>query len=121
MATAVIKPEHEAKRKHFLFSDEHLDLRESMSAWVKKELYPHRNEWEESYWPSEAMRRAGEASSWSRTAPLNSRMPRPIERPISGSRLGPKTSSAITSTMMIWIGEMSNTRAVLRVGPSPLG
>ena len=60
MATAVIKPEHEAKRKHFLFSDEHLDLRESMSAWVKKELYPHRNEWEESYWPSEAMRRAGE-------------------------------------------------------------
>jgi alkylation response protein AidB-like acyl-CoA dehydrogenase len=57
---SVIKPEHEAKRKHFLFSDEHLDLRESMSAWVKKELYPHRNEWEETYWPSEAMRRAGD-------------------------------------------------------------
>jgi alkylation response protein AidB-like acyl-CoA dehydrogenase len=61
VATAtVIKPEHEAKRKHFIFSDEHLDLRESMSAWVKKELFPHRNEWEETYWPSEAMRRAGE-------------------------------------------------------------
>jgi alkylation response protein AidB-like acyl-CoA dehydrogenase len=57
---SVIKPEHGAKRKHFLFSDEHLDLRESMSAWVKKELYPHRNEWEETYWPSDAMRRAGE-------------------------------------------------------------
>jgi alkylation response protein AidB-like acyl-CoA dehydrogenase len=57
---SVIKPEHGAKRKHFLFSDEHLDLRDSMSAWVKKELYPHRNEWEETYWPSEAMRRAGE-------------------------------------------------------------
>jgi alkylation response protein AidB-like acyl-CoA dehydrogenase len=56
----VIKPEHEAKRKHFIFSDEHLDLRESMSAWVKKELFPHRNEWEETYWPSETMRRAGE-------------------------------------------------------------
>ena len=63
MATAtesVIKPEHEAKRKHFLFTDEHLDLRESMSAWVKKEMYPHRNEWEDTYWPSEIMRRAGE-------------------------------------------------------------
>ena len=61
MATAtVIKPEHEATRKHFIFTDEHLDLRESMSAWVKKELHPHRNEWEETLWPDSAMRRAGE-------------------------------------------------------------
>jgi alkylation response protein AidB-like acyl-CoA dehydrogenase len=61
VATAtVIKPEHEAKRKHFIFTDEHLDLRESMSAWVKKELHPHRNEWEETLWPNEVMRRAGE-------------------------------------------------------------
>jgi alkylation response protein AidB-like acyl-CoA dehydrogenase len=61
VATAsVIKPEHEATRKHFIFTDEHLDLRESMSAWVKRELYPHRNEWEETLWPSEVMRRAGE-------------------------------------------------------------
>jgi alkylation response protein AidB-like acyl-CoA dehydrogenase len=60
-ATAsVIKPEHEGARKHFIFNDEHLDLRESMSAWVKKELHPHRNEWEETLWPDEAMRRAGE-------------------------------------------------------------
>jgi len=56
----VIKPEHDAARKHFIFSDEHLDLRESMTAWVKKELWPHRNEWEETLWPDEAMRRAGE-------------------------------------------------------------
>ncbi len=63
MATAtssVIKPEHEATRKHFIFTDDHLDLRESMSAWVKNELHPHRNEWEETLWPDEAMRRAGE-------------------------------------------------------------
>jgi alkylation response protein AidB-like acyl-CoA dehydrogenase len=58
--SSVIKPQHDGSRKHFIFSDEHLDLRESMSAWVKKELHPHRNEWEETYWPSEAMRRAGE-------------------------------------------------------------
>jgi alkylation response protein AidB-like acyl-CoA dehydrogenase len=60
VATAVIKPEHQASSKHLIFTEEHLDLRESMSAWVKNELYPHRNEWEDTYWPSEAMRRAGE-------------------------------------------------------------
>jgi len=59
-AATVIKPEHEATRKHLLFTDEHEDLRESMEAWVKKELWPHRNEWEETTWPNEAMRRAGE-------------------------------------------------------------
>ena len=63
MATAtstVIKPEHDSSRKHLIFTQEHLDLRDSMSAWVKKELFPHRNEWEETQWPNEAMRRAGE-------------------------------------------------------------
>jgi alkylation response protein AidB-like acyl-CoA dehydrogenase len=59
-AATVIKPEHEASRKHLLFTDEHEDLRESMEAWVKKELWPHRNEWEETTWPNETMRRAGE-------------------------------------------------------------
>jgi citronellyl-CoA dehydrogenase len=60
-ATAtVIKPDHAAKRKHLLFTDEHEDLRESMQAWVRKELWPHRNEWEETTWPREAMERAGE-------------------------------------------------------------
>ena len=56
----VIKPDHEAQRKHMIFTQEHEDLRESMQAWVQKELFPHRNEWEESGWPSEVLRRAGE-------------------------------------------------------------
>ncbi len=66
MATAttngskVIKPDHAAERKHMIFTQEHEDLRESMQAWVKKELYPHRNEWEESTWPREIMKRAGD-------------------------------------------------------------
>ena len=63
MATAtesVIKPDHGAKRDHFIFTDEHEDLRESMRSWVLKELTPHRNEWEETGWPDEIMRRAGE-------------------------------------------------------------
>jgi len=66
MATAttdgskVIKPDHAAGRKHFIFSQEHEDLRESMQSWVEKELWPHRNEWEDTYWPTEKMKRAGE-------------------------------------------------------------
>ena len=56
----VIKPDHEAGRKHFIFTQEHEDLRESMTDWVKNELYPHRNEWEETKWPDSAMQRAGE-------------------------------------------------------------
>jgi alkylation response protein AidB-like acyl-CoA dehydrogenase len=63
LATAtstVIKPDHEGSRKHLIFTDEHEDLRESMKSWVLKELTPHRNEWEETTWPNEIMRRAGE-------------------------------------------------------------
>jgi citronellyl-CoA dehydrogenase len=59
-AEAVVKPDHGAARKHLLFNDEHEDLRASMQAWVRKELYPHRNEWEDTTWPNEVMRRAGE-------------------------------------------------------------
>ena len=58
--STVIKPDHAAGRKHFIFSQEHEDLRESMQAWVQKELWPHRNEWEDTYWPTSAMERAGE-------------------------------------------------------------
>ncbi|MBK5233669.1 MAG: acyl-CoA dehydrogenase family protein [Thermoleophilia bacterium] len=56
----VIKPDFEASQKHFIFTQEHEDLRESMEAWAKKELYPHRNEWEETKWPDSAIERAGE-------------------------------------------------------------
>ncbi len=56
----VIKPEHDGTRKHFIFSQEHLDLRDSMTQWVKKEMWPHRNEWEDTLWPDSALRRAGE-------------------------------------------------------------
>src|SRR6266480_4413186 len=31
-----------------------------MRSWVLAELRPHRNEWEETTWPSEVLRRAGE-------------------------------------------------------------
>jgi alkylation response protein AidB-like acyl-CoA dehydrogenase len=57
---SVIKPDHGAQRKHFIFTDEHEQLRESMRSWVLKELTPHRFEWEESGWPDEIVKRAGE-------------------------------------------------------------
>ena len=63
MATAtssVIKPDHEGARKHLLFSDEHDQLRDSMKAWVQKECFPHRMEWEENYWPNSILKRAGD-------------------------------------------------------------
>jgi alkylation response protein AidB-like acyl-CoA dehydrogenase len=59
-ATPVIKPDHEGVRTHLIFTDEHEQLRESMKAWVQKEVFPHRNEWEESYWPDSILKRAGD-------------------------------------------------------------
>src|SRR4029078_4184185 len=56
----VIKPDHGAERKHMIFTQEHEDLRESMQAWVQKELWPHRNEWEETTWPDDVLKRAGD-------------------------------------------------------------
>jgi alkylation response protein AidB-like acyl-CoA dehydrogenase len=57
---SVIKPDHGAQRKHFIFTDEHEALRESMRSWVLKELTPHRFEWEEEGWPDSVVQRAGE-------------------------------------------------------------
>ncbi len=56
----VLKPDHAVRQRHFIFTDEHEALRESMRAWVEKELHPHRMEWEETGWPDKAMRRCGE-------------------------------------------------------------
>lgn len=43
-----------------IFTDEHIELGESMTRWVKDELYPNRLEYEKNYWPSEALKRAGD-------------------------------------------------------------
>ncbi|MDP9187822.1 MAG: acyl-CoA dehydrogenase family protein [Actinomycetota bacterium] len=59
-ADTVIKPDHAASRKHFIFTDEHEELRESMKAWVLKEVTPNRFDWEQSYWPNSILKRAGD-------------------------------------------------------------
>jgi alkylation response protein AidB-like acyl-CoA dehydrogenase len=56
----VLKPDHGANRKHLIFTQEHEDLRESMEAWVKKELAPHAEEYEESLWPDSVLHRMAE-------------------------------------------------------------
>ncbi len=58
--SSVLKPDHAAKRKHFIFTDEHEQLRESIVAFAQKELAPHAEEWEETTFPNSVFPRMGE-------------------------------------------------------------
>src|SRR6478752_9174417 len=62
MATAesVLKPDFQAQRKHFIFTDEHEQLRESIRNFALKELAPHAEEWEETTFPDSVFPRMGE-------------------------------------------------------------
>jgi alkylation response protein AidB-like acyl-CoA dehydrogenase len=59
-AESVLKPDHQAKRKHFIFTDEHEALRESIANFVAKELAPYAMEWEETTFPDSVFHRMGE-------------------------------------------------------------
>src|SRR3954451_20851689 len=59
-ATDVLKPDHSAPRRHFIFTEEHEALRESIHAFVIKELEPHAEEWEDTTFPDSVFRRMGE-------------------------------------------------------------
>src|SRR6201989_3469233 len=59
-ATDVLKPDHAAPRRLFTFTDEHEALRESIHAFVMKELAPHAEEWEETTFPDSVFTRLGE-------------------------------------------------------------
>ena len=61
MATAdVLKPDFAAQRKHFIFTDEHEQLRDSIRRFVIKELQPHAEEWEATTFPDWVFERMGE-------------------------------------------------------------
>jgi alkylation response protein AidB-like acyl-CoA dehydrogenase len=61
MASAdVLKPDHASRRTHFIFTDEHEQLRDSIRRFVIKELQPHAEEWEESKFPDWVFQRMGE-------------------------------------------------------------
>jgi citronellyl-CoA dehydrogenase len=57
---ATIKPDFQNQRKHFIFTDEHEQLRESIRRFVIKELQPHSEEWEEHTFPDWVFKRMGE-------------------------------------------------------------
>jgi alkylation response protein AidB-like acyl-CoA dehydrogenase len=59
-ATGVVRPDHGATRRHFIFTDEHQQLRESIRAFATKELAPHAEEWEETTFPDWVFTRMGE-------------------------------------------------------------
>ncbi len=49
-----------ASRRHFIFTDEHEQLRESIRSFVHKELRPHAEEWEQTTFPDSVFHRMGE-------------------------------------------------------------
>jgi alkylation response protein AidB-like acyl-CoA dehydrogenase len=59
-AESVLKPDFRAQRKHFIFTDEHEALRESITNFATKELAPHAEEWEETTFPDWVFSRMGE-------------------------------------------------------------
>jgi alkylation response protein AidB-like acyl-CoA dehydrogenase len=61
MATAdTLKPDHGSKSRHFIFNDEHDQLRDSIRRFAEKELAPHAEEWEETTFPDWVFQRMGE-------------------------------------------------------------
>jgi alkylation response protein AidB-like acyl-CoA dehydrogenase len=59
-AESVLKPDFKTQRKHFIFNDEHEQLRESITKFATKELAPHADEWEETTFPDWVFNRMGE-------------------------------------------------------------
>jgi alkylation response protein AidB-like acyl-CoA dehydrogenase len=59
-AESVLKPDFQSARKHFIFTDEHEQLRESITSFALKELAPHAEEWEETTFPDSVFQRMGE-------------------------------------------------------------
>src|SRR4051795_7673159 len=56
----VTRPQHGARRGHFIFGEEHDALRETIRAFATKELAPHADEWEETTFPDWVFNRMGE-------------------------------------------------------------
>ncbi|MDE3133496.1 MAG: acyl-CoA dehydrogenase family protein [Acidobacteriota bacterium] len=59
-AADISRPDHARPRRHFIFSDEHEQLRESIRRFVAAEVLPHAEEWELTTFPDAIVRRMGE-------------------------------------------------------------
>ncbi len=61
MSTNDTSPQdHASRRRHFIFNDDHEQLRESIRRFVTAEVLPHAEEWEETTFPDAIVRRMGE-------------------------------------------------------------
>ena len=60
MTSAMLKPDHTARRRYDLFTDEHEDLRASVRRFVATELTPNIEEWEATTFPDSVFRQLGE-------------------------------------------------------------
>jgi citronellyl-CoA dehydrogenase len=56
----ILKPDHAARARGFIFTDVHEELRASIRAFVDREIVPHVAEWEETTFPDAIVRRMGE-------------------------------------------------------------
>jgi citronellyl-CoA dehydrogenase len=59
-ADTVLKPDFGSRRRGFVFTDEHEALRDSIRAFVDREIKPHVEQWEETTFPDSIVRRMGE-------------------------------------------------------------
>ncbi len=57
---SVLKPDFASGRRHFIFNDDHDRLRESIGAFVERELAPHAEEWERETFADWVFPRMGE-------------------------------------------------------------
>jgi len=55
----VLRPDHCATQRHFIFSEEHDHLRETLRRFIEHELAPQAEEWEATTFPDEVLRRMG--------------------------------------------------------------
>ena len=69
MSTETIKPDHAASARHFIFTDEHEQLRETIERFAETELAPHADEWEETTFPDSVIKRMGELGFLGLTMP----------------------------------------------------
>ncbi len=56
----ISRPDHDTRRRHFIFTDEHDQLRESIRRFVAAEVLPHAEQWEQETFPDAIIRRMGE-------------------------------------------------------------
>jgi alkylation response protein AidB-like acyl-CoA dehydrogenase len=59
-AADVLKPDFASRRRHFIFTDEHEQLRESIRRFAIRELQPHAEDWERATFPDWVFERMGE-------------------------------------------------------------